>query len=100
MYAFFLNLNFSQYITFKTLAAPTENNGCDKDGYLSIDMGQNCYKLISKSPKSWDNAEEYCKADGGHLVSIRDGFEQAYVSLVKLGSVNTEWIGLKNVNQQ
>ena len=83
-----------------TIASPQENNGCDKEGYQSIDEGQNCYKLVSKQAKNWDNAEEYCKTDGGHLVSIRDGFEQAYVSLVKTASVNPEWIGLRSVSEQ
>ena len=62
-----------------------------------MDGGQNCYKLISKQPKSWDSAQDFCKSEGGNLVSIRDGFEQAYVSLIKTGSINPEWIGLKNV---
>jgi hypothetical protein len=53
--------------------------------------------LYSKTPKSWEDADDICKADGGRLVSILDGFEQAYVSLIKTGSVNSEWIGLKSV---
>ena len=69
-----------------------------KEGYQSIDGGQNCYRLVSKQPKSWDNAQEFCKSEGGNLVSIRDGFEAAYVSLIKTGSVNLEWIGLRNVS--
>jgi hypothetical protein len=79
------------------LASPAENNGCAKEGYLSIDGGQNCYKLFSKLSRNWDSALQYCKDDGGNLVSIRDPFEQAYLSLVKLSSVNPEWIGLKLV---
>ena len=79
-------------------ASPIENNGCDKENYQSIDGGQNCYKLISKQPKSWDSAQDYCKSEGGNLVSIRDGFEQAYVSLVKTASINSEWIGLRSVS--
>jgi len=31
------------------------------------------------------------------LASLRDGFEQAYITLVKTGSTDPEWIGLKNV---
>ena len=73
------------------------NNGCDKEGYQSIDGGQNCYKLVSKQPKNWLAAQDSCKIDGGNLVSIRDGFEQAYVSLIKTGSVSSEWIGLRSV---
>ena len=68
------------------------------EGYQSIDGGQNCYKLVSKTAKNWNDAETFCKSEGGSLVSIRDGFEQAYVSLVKTGSVNSEWIGLKSVS--
>jgi hypothetical protein len=62
-----------------------------------MDGGKNCYKLISKNQKNWNDAQNYCKNEGGNLVSIRDGFEQAYVSLVKSGSVNPEWIGLRSV---
>ena len=75
-----------------------ENNGCTKENYLSIDGGKNCYRLVSKQKKSWDEAQQFCKNDGGNLVSIRDGFEQAYITLVKTGSIEPEWIGLKNVN--
>ena len=81
----------------KTLASPQEKNGCNKAGYQSIDNGQNCYKLFNDQQKTWDNAELTCRSDGGNLVSIRDGFEQAYISLVKTSSSNFEWIGLKNV---
>ena len=80
------------------VAAPQEVNGCLNEGYQSIDGGQNCYKLVSKTIKSWDNAQSECKNDGGNLVSIRDGFEQAYISLIKFGSVNHEWIGLRSVS--
>ena len=52
---------------------------------------------MSKSARSWNDAQIYCKNEGGNLVSILDAFEQAYVSLVKTGSVNPEWIGLKSV---
>ena len=72
-------------------------NGCDKEGYQSIDGGRNCYKLVSKQPRTWDSAQDFCKTEGGNLVIIRDAFEQAYVSLIKTGSVSPEWIGLKNV---
>ncbi len=61
-----------------------------------MDGGQNCYKLFGKQPKNWLGAQDFCKSEGGNLVSIRDGFEQAYVSLIKTGSVNSEWIGLRS----
>lgn len=80
-----------------SIAAPQENNGCDKEGYQSVDGGQNCYKLFSKSSRNWNSAQDFCKNEGGNLVSIRDGFEQAYVSLIKTGSVDSEWIGLRSV---
>jgi hypothetical protein len=53
--------------------------------------------LITGQPKSWDNAQQFCRNDGGNLASINDAFDQAYISLVKTGSINTEWIGFKNV---
>ena len=81
------------------IASSALSNGCNGEGYKTIDGGQNCYKLISKNPKSFDDAQQFCKDEGGNLVSIRDGFEQAYISLVKTGSTNPEWIGLKNVNK-
>lgn len=47
---------------------------------------------------SWDNAQQFCQKEGSNLVSIRDGFEQAYLSLVKTASINSEWIGLRSVS--
>ena len=79
------------------LATTLESNGCVNEGYQSIDGGKNCYKLFGSLPKTWDNAQDSCKNEGGNLVSIRDPFEQAYVSLIKTGSISSEWIGLKNV---
>ena len=66
-------------------------------GYQSIDGGQNCYKLVSRQQKTWNSASDFCKSDGANLASIRDGFEQAYMSLIKTSSINAEWIGLKSV---
>ena len=79
--------------------SPQENNGCDKVGYQTLDGGQNCYKLFSGLRKTWNSASDYCKLDGGNLASVRDGFEQAYLSLLKTSSINNEWIGLKSVRQ-
>lgn len=53
---------------------------------------------MSKTPSTWDQAHAFCSNEAGTLVSITNGFEQAYVSLVKTGSVNPEWIGLRSVN--
>lgn len=78
-------------------ATKEENNGCNKENYQSIDNGNNCYKLVSKNPKNWQDASDFCKSEGGNLVSIRDPFEQAYVSLIKTSSINAEWIGLQKV---
>ncbi len=66
---------------------------------MSVDSGKNCYKIVNSESKKWDDAEKYCNNDGGNLVSIRDGFEQAHVNLIKYtGSVKSQWIGLKNVS--
>ena len=91
-------LNLLNYFKKKQIATQQEENGCDKVGYQSIDGGQNCYKLVKDLQRSWDDANNFCKADGGNLISIRDGFEQAHVLLLKTGSTRPEWIGLRNVN--
>jgi hypothetical protein len=65
---------------------------------MSVDSGNNCYKLVTNQTMGWSDALEFCRRDGGDLVSIRDGFEQAYVNLIKYAdSAKSQWIGLKNV---
>jgi hypothetical protein len=78
-------------------SAPIQaNNECKKDGYISIDNGNNCYKVYSNVEKTWNEAKSQCVQDGGDLLSIRDPYEQAYVSLIKTaGSIKPQWIGLK-----
>ncbi|XP_078385089.1 perlucin-like protein isoform X2 [Oculina patagonica] len=56
-----------------------------------------CY-LVSRSSKSWSDAQTYCRSLGGDLVKINSAEENEFVlQLVrqKAPSVNHVWIGLK-----
>ena len=89
--------NILFYFICLFLKAPSQqaNNNCAKEDYISVDGGNNCYKAYPSDLKSWSDSRAQCKSDGGDLVSIRDGFEQAYVSLIKYSSsVNSQWIGV------
>jgi len=75
---------------------PNLQSDCSKPGYSSVDNGLNCYKIFEDNPKTWKDARDYCQQqEGGKLVSIRDGFEQSYVSLLSyVDTLSTPWIGL------
>lgn len=49
--------------------------------------------------KKWSNAKQYCKQnDGAELVTITDGFEQAFMNLLTYVKTNADpWIGLQKV---
>ena len=60
-----------------------------KEGFMKFNDG--CYKWVEEE-KTWLEAETDCTQQGGHLVSIWDGLEQAYVfTSVKRAE---SWIGL------
>jgi hypothetical protein len=75
---------------------PNLQKDCSRPGYSSADDGINCYKIFEDSPKTWKNAREFCEQqEGATLASIRDGFEQSYVSLLSyVDTLSTPWIGL------
>ena len=52
-----------------------------------------CYKWMDV-PKTWDEAEEDCKHQHAHLVSITNDMEQSYVFANSKQS--QVWIGLSN----
>lgn len=75
-------------------------NNCTRPGYSSLDNGKNCYKVYLEK-KAWNDAKKYCEqVDGGQLVSITDGFEQALMYLLTYVKTQSDpWIGLIKVNQ-
>ena len=52
-------------------------------------MGSSCYKLLSIS-KTWQDAENHCQKEGGHLTSIHSPEEQNLVVSLHSGSF---WAG-------
>ena len=54
----------------------------------------NCY-WFSKQPRTWYDAEEDCKSQGAHLMSILDDSEQSFV----FAHMHSEiiWIGLGDI---
>ena len=52
----------------------------------------NSYAYISQK-KTWDNAESYCKAKGGHLASIMSKRENDFVYGLTPGRGRDYWIG-------
>uniref|UniRef100_A0A914WLA3 C-type lectin domain-containing protein n=1 Tax=Plectus sambesii TaxID=2011161 RepID=A0A914WLA3_9BILA len=69
-------------------------------GYSVVVQGNNnCYKLVS-SAKAWQDAENQCVSEGGHLASVHNAFENAALSTFASAAnsnANT-WIGLNNMN--
>jgi hypothetical protein len=72
---------------------PLQSDKCENEGYRSIDNGVNCYRLITEM-KTWSEAKAYCeKEEKARLITITDGFEQAFMRLITYGNHNP-WIGL------
>ncbi len=70
------------------------NRKC-KDGWSQFDLkdGHHDCFLFSTEQKSFDGAEDYCKKQGGNLMSVASRHEQMFLtSLVRSTPV---WIGLK-----
>lgn len=65
---------------------------------MSVDNGKNCYQLYLDK-KKWSDAKQYCKQyDNAELVTITDGFEQAFMNLLTFVKTQADpWIGLTKV---
>ncbi|KAB7498310.1 Macrophage mannose receptor 1 [Armadillidium nasatum] len=65
------------------------------DDYYSF--GDYCYKFIS-TPLNWQNAENTCAEEGGHLVTIRNRKEMSYLwnQFFPLSNSSDIWIGLRS----
>ena len=50
--------------------------------------------MVTSELMTWDDADEYCKSNGGDLASIQDRFEQYWVNSNLVNAAN-KWIGLK-----
>lgn len=72
---------------------PNEPAGCEMDFADFNQFLNGCYKYFDM-PKTFDEAEDFCKSQAAHLVSIIDEVELAYVlTQIPAGDI---WIGLSN----
>ena len=73
-----------------------ERTGSDSDRPVaSGKYGRNSYDVYDME-LSWDEAEKFCRNKGGHLVSLRDTHEMAFVGqLTRRSGKDQFWIGLQ-----
>ncbi|KAM7390313.1 hypothetical protein PAMA_008472 [Pampus argenteus] len=58
-----------------------------------------CYKIVTGNEKNtWQKARDYCKNQGGNLVSIVSASEQAFLTTQLLKYNEDLWIGMNDVN--
>lgn len=63
-------------------------------------MQQTCVKAIEGHwGKTWNEAEKFCNALGGNLVSIHSNYTNAWM-LTKVGPGYEYWIGMNDINQK
>ncbi|KAM9450976.1 lymphocyte antigen 75-like [Clarias gariepinus] len=73
---------------------PAPESHCDQ-GYLLY--GDHCYYFESESIKTWEDAENYCVSQNGHLASIHD---QETVSFITAHITRASWIGLNDRKEE
>uniref|UniRef100_A0A194ARW3 C-type lectin 4 n=1 Tax=Sistrurus tergeminus TaxID=8757 RepID=A0A194ARW3_SISTE len=97
----FIFVSFGLLVVFLSLSGTGADSECPPDW---SSYKQYCY-LPVKEPQNWYDAERFCseQAEGGHLVSIENKIEAAFVHNVLYG--NKEylspyvWIGLRVQNE-
>ncbi|XP_013379605.1 macrophage mannose receptor 1-like [Lingula anatina] len=73
-----------------TTQAPTQATTSCPLGYLSF--GDACYQMTS--PMTWEVAKVTCERQQDTLVSIMDGYEQAFLMLVTQQPPQPIWLGI------
>ncbi|XP_063066766.1 macrophage mannose receptor 1, partial [Engraulis encrasicolus] len=69
---------------------PAPDSHCDQ-GYLLY--GDSCYHFESEEVRNWNDAEQYCVRQGGHLASIHSPEE---VGFFVAHMPSTSWVGLSD----
>ena len=59
------------------------------NSYLKYDSS--CYKFSARYKKSWESAEANCLAEGGHLASVHNAEEHAFLG--RLAAGRQFWLG-------
>ncbi|KAL3879771.1 hypothetical protein ACJMK2_032057 [Sinanodonta woodiana] len=68
-------------------------------GYENYELEGLCYKFYSEC-KTWTEAQQTCKDDGGNLISLTEGNFNFFrnVSQNKAGTCNHVWVGTTDIN--
>lgn len=56
-------------------------------------------KTVTQSMR-WEQAKQHCEGDGAQLISLRNGWSQAYVELLAVKLKTPLWIGLNKMQVQ
>ena len=78
-------------------APPLEQCTCDQ-GWDAF--GDHCY-FYGTDTKSWNDAEEFCQEEGGHLASVNTPAIQDYVvDELKSRGLNSAWFGGNDIEEE
>lgn len=82
-------------ITDPAITVPPTEPANDCPAGFALYRG-NCYKA-DPTTRSWQAAEDQCKAEGGHLTSVANGYEMGFLISKFKGIANELWIGLTDL---
>ncbi len=82
----------------KTIDVEIVKHWADPDFYRSIGSLNNHYYYISNNKKTWTQAVDACRREGGYLVAINSAEENALLRRA-MGRVDSVWIGLRIKNE-
>uniref|UniRef100_A0A3Q2FV83 Mannose receptor, C type 1b n=1 Tax=Cyprinodon variegatus TaxID=28743 RepID=A0A3Q2FV83_CYPVA len=90
------------YICYSEGVLPSPTEGLDM-GFCStpwIPYNGHCFRL-DRTGKSWSDAQQTCRKEGGDLASIRNTEDQSFV-ISQLGYAPTDelWIGLNDIKRE
>ncbi|XP_077592286.1 macrophage mannose receptor 1 [Stigmatopora nigra] len=85
----------SIFVNTTVMPSPESKGGCAPE-WQSF-QGK-CYKFEGADRKTWQESREYCKTQGGNLVSIVNEKEQAFLTTQMLKYGSDLWIGMNDVN--
>lgn len=84
-----------------TLCPPYVRQVSNAHCHLLTQHGNSCYEL-SRGHVTWSQATQLCTERGGHLVTIQNAQENAYLRhiLKNTNHTNRVWIGLQDRNKE
>lgn len=66
-----------------------------KSGYVKY---RNSYYKYVEDLKTWQEAEVFCQSEGGHLVSVLNVYEEAFLYLLNNSDIEEFWMGATHKN--